>query len=199
MKTCKTCGADHYAKGFCRAHYKMPSQINPKPINRVSVKPVIEKYIKEIDDKNIATLKARRKVATSNLSPRDKAKVKTGKITLPELISRAEKVFNAWIRKRDTLSDNTFICQCCRSYFSKKEMDAGHYMGVRYAATRFDPMNVHGCCQECNRMKYGNLKPYRINLIQLYGQEAVETLEIKAKQPYKWDRTELESIIEKYK
>lgn len=33
-KTCTTCGGIHYAKGFCRMHYKMPSQLNPKPIVR---------------------------------------------------------------------------------------------------------------------------------------------------------------------
>lgn len=32
MKTCDECGGKHYAKGFCKLHYRMPSQINPKPI-----------------------------------------------------------------------------------------------------------------------------------------------------------------------
>lgn len=33
-KVCTVCGGKHYAKGFCAIHYKMPSQINPKPIKR---------------------------------------------------------------------------------------------------------------------------------------------------------------------
>lgn len=32
MKTCDECGDKHYAKGKCKLHYRMPSQINPKPI-----------------------------------------------------------------------------------------------------------------------------------------------------------------------
>lgn len=31
-KKCSVCGGVHYAKGFCKFHYKMPSQLKPKPI-----------------------------------------------------------------------------------------------------------------------------------------------------------------------
>lgn len=34
MKICDECGGNHYAKGKCRLHYKMPSQINPNPIKK---------------------------------------------------------------------------------------------------------------------------------------------------------------------
>lgn len=36
MKVCTECGGKHYAKGKCKIHYKMPSQMNPKEINKIS-------------------------------------------------------------------------------------------------------------------------------------------------------------------
>lgn len=38
-KLCDVCGGKHYAKGKCALHYKMPSQLNPKPIARTAIKP----------------------------------------------------------------------------------------------------------------------------------------------------------------
>ena len=35
-KVCDQCGGVHYAKNKCRVHYKMPSEINPKPFARLS-------------------------------------------------------------------------------------------------------------------------------------------------------------------
>lgn len=34
MKVCDECGDKHYAKGKCKLHYRMPSQLNPKPIKK---------------------------------------------------------------------------------------------------------------------------------------------------------------------
>lgn len=60
-KTCITCGGKHYAKGFCAIHYRMPSQINPKPVRvkpqvytasapvkRVAISKVADKRAKEL-------------------------------------------------------------------------------------------------------------------------------------------------------
>lgn len=133
------------------------------------------------------------------ISSSTKGKVKTGRITLSELLSQAEKVFNAWIRKRDTFPDRTFKCISCGQYFSNKEMDAGHFKSKKYAATRFHELNVNGQCVSCNRMKDGNEKLYRINLIYKIGLEKVEEIENLSRQPWKWDREILLDIIEKYK
>jgi hypothetical protein len=62
-KTCSICGGDHYAKGFCRLHYKMPSQLNPKPIKRVdrsSIKqsiPVKRTPVKKVADRRAKELR----------------------------------------------------------------------------------------------------------------------------------------------
>ncbi len=35
-KVCDECFGKHYARGKCARHYKMPSQLNPKPIARTT-------------------------------------------------------------------------------------------------------------------------------------------------------------------
>jgi hypothetical protein len=38
-RACNECGDTYFAKGKCRLHYRMPSQLNPKPIAK-AVKPI---------------------------------------------------------------------------------------------------------------------------------------------------------------
>lgn len=200
MKTCKTCGGDHHAKGYCKIHYRMPSQLNPKPIKRSAIKPksLIEMCIGYIEDIQIAKIKLN--AAVSNLKPKVRSKVKTGKITLPELISRTEKVFNAWIRKRDSEYTGAFKCISCGLWKKRSECQAGHYRPSTYSALRFNEWNVHAECESCNCSDDNHLVGYRKNLIAKIGIENVRWLEEhKLGKAFKWDRSELESIIEKYK
>lgn len=55
-KKCDECHKDHYAKGKCRVHYRMPSQINTKPLSKPKVK------IKPFSDKKLTEMAAYRKV-----------------------------------------------------------------------------------------------------------------------------------------
>lgn len=45
-KLCDECGNKHYAKGKCKIHYRMPSQMNPKPF-----KVKEQKQIPKVGDK----------------------------------------------------------------------------------------------------------------------------------------------------
>ena len=69
-KVCDECGGKHYAKGKCALHYRMPSQLNPKPIQRVAIKkPVaneillggkwvgVKTAIKQVSDKRAKELR----------------------------------------------------------------------------------------------------------------------------------------------
>lgn len=172
MKTCDECGGAHHAKGKCKKHYRMPSQLNPKPLKRVKVK-----------------------INWPDTRPLTKHR----KESLPELLARAEKVFNARIRKRDAKSDGTFRCISCSKWHSAKEMDAGHFISKKQSSVRFNELNVWGQCHECNRMKDGNYKLYRQSLIDTIGLSLTEHLEWSSKQPFKWDRESLLKLIEKYK
>jgi len=115
------------------------------------------------------------------------------KTTLPKLTAKAQKVFNAWIRKRDEYKG----CISCGS-----EIDhAGHYFSAgHYSALRFEETNVHGQCLRCNNFMHGNLINYRFGLITRYGEDYVKELESKSiNKLKKWSREELEDIVKKYK
>ena len=114
-------------------------------------------------------------------------------IPLPDLIKKTQVVFNKWVRNRDEGKG----CITC----GKPGDQAGHYWPVRYSGVRFHPMNVNLQESYCNKWAYGNQLIHRMKLVEMYGEDEVKKLDELAirTQKKKWDRTELEAIIEKYK
>ena len=125
--------------------------------------------------------------------------------TLGELIKDLqEKVFNPYIRLRDS-EDGWFKCISCQVVKPiKGQMNAGHYFSVGdYSLLRFEPDNVHGQCVGCNKWKHGNLIPYREHLIEKIGTRRFNILDKKAKaykrgELPKFTRYELEEIKKEY-
>lgn len=194
------CTNKHCAKGKCRYHYKMPSR-NPEA-NKDRPPGTEIQGGDLLKPKGRGNFKPTHRVLSVTPSGDNQIVTKTKKPkteTLPQLIKRTEKVFNAWIRKRDTLSDLTFRCISCDLYKRKSEMDAGHFYPVRYSALRFHEDNVHGECIQCNRNDPNHLKGYRIHLEEKIGSERLKTLKDLRNQTVKWDRQDLLDIIEKYK
>jgi hypothetical protein len=113
-------------------------------------------------------------------------------IPISKLLKKAEKVFNAYIRKRDL----GLQCISCQNAGTQ----AGHYFPVRYSGVRFSEFNVNLQDAYCNCYAYGNQAMYRIGLVKKYGEKAVKELEEEAIQTQykKWTRDELLEIIKKY-
>ena len=134
----------------------------------------------------------------SKAKPSQKRKASKA-ITLPKLTEKAQKVFNAWIRERDS-KDGYFTCIACFKTLKVEAMNAGHYVPVKGGSfLRFHPDNVHGECQRCNGFDEFHLVGYRKHLLLKIGPKKVEWLENNRNVVYKWSRTELESIINTYK
>jgi len=112
---------------------------------------------------------------------------------LPKLKKKAQDIFNKWIRMRD-------YDQRCISCNGPVEQ-AGHYFSSgHFSALTFNEMNVNGQDIRCNMFLNGNLIFYRQGLIRKYGEDKVNELEKLAEvRTYKWSRTELEEIINKYR
>lgn len=84
----------------------------------------------------------------------------------------AQVAFNRWVRVRD--ADRP--CISCGT--TEAKWDAGHYRSVgSNPALRFEPLNNHKQCAQCNQHKSGNALEYRIGLIARIGQESVDWLE----------------------
>jgi hypothetical protein len=65
------------------------------------------------------------------------------KVTLPRLTEKAQKVFNAYIRQRDS-KDGYFTCISCFKTLPVESMNAGHYVPVKGGSfLRFHEDNVN--------------------------------------------------------
>ena len=119
-------------------------------------------------------------------------------LTLSKLLAKAQKVFNAWIRQRDS-KEGYFTCISCFRTLPVDQMNAGHYVPVKGgSALRFNEYNVNGECIRCNGFDEFHLIGYRKNLIKKIGIKKVEVLERMRNDVCKWDRTTLNHIIKTY-
>ena len=115
-------------------------------------------------------------------------------LSLPKLLAKAQKVFNAWIRKRDS----KLGCISCQAQVTQ----AGHYYSQgHHSALRFNEVNTNGQCTRCNCFLHGNLINYRHGLFKRYELVDLVLLDsVGTRSPVKkWSRLELELIIKKYK
>lgn len=114
------------------------------------------------------------------------------------LKKRAQDVFNAWIRARDS-QDGYFTCISCQKTLPTSKMNAGHYVPVKnHSIFRYHEDNVHGECAGCNGFDEFHLVGYRKNLINKIGLERVEYLENNRNAVKKWSEEELKKIIKNY-
>jgi hypothetical protein len=123
---------------------------------------------------------------------------KSKSLSLPKLTAKAQKVFNAYIRQRDS-KEGYFTCISCFKTLPIESMNAGHYVPVKGgSALRFNEYNVNGECQRCNGFDEFHLVGYRKYLVMKIGEDKVNKLEEDRNKVYKWSRTELEEIIKHY-
>jgi hypothetical protein len=121
---------------------------------------------------------------------------KTGK---SKLMDEAWKWFSLFIRLKDTNDEGIGQCISCRKYLHYKNGQAGHYISRRHNSTLFDEQNVHLQCPQCNGHFKGNLDEYAISLIQKYGQNILEDLNIRKRLPKKFTSLDLAAIVQHYK
>lgn len=88
-------------------------------------------------------------------------------------VNGAQAAFNKWIRARDA----DLPCVSCGST-ARSAWDAGHFRSRGSSpALKFEPLNVHKQCVQCNQYQHGNLVNFRIELIKRIGIGQVEWLE----------------------
>jgi hypothetical protein len=125
--------------------------------------------------------------------------VKKKKVSISSLQKKADKVFNAWIRERDS-EDGFFECVSCFRELPVKQMNAGHYVSKKNCLhLRYNEYNVHGECVWCNCFNESHLIGYRETLIGYYGLEKVLELEQARHNTVKFSSIDYLDIIEKYK
>lgn len=152
-KTCKVCGCEF-----------MPA----RSMQKVCGPACAIAHTKALNERKAAKEKAQeRKETREKLAAME---------TLPQLVKKAQKAFNTFIRVRD--AGKTCI-SCDRPLSSEPNTyDAGHFRSVGSAPhMRFVEDNCHGQCKHCNQYLSGNHVEYRKGLIQRIGLAAVEAIE----------------------
>lgn len=133
--------------------------------------------------------------------------MKRVKSVLVKAKERAQKVFNEWIRLRDSYdtTGSPWSCVCCTcgtEHPNDGHISAGHFIldSKNGNSTSFDEHNVHGqCTHYCNRNMHGNLGRYALFIIKKYGANELEELYRKKLITKKWTIDELENIYLDYK
>lgn len=88
---------------------------------------------------------------------------------------QAQTAFNGYIRKRD---ESKPCISCDKINNGSHQRHASHYRSVGACPElRFNELNVHASCAQCNSMKSGNIIEYRIRLITKLGEKKVIWLE----------------------
>lgn len=96
----------------------------------------------------------------------------------PELVAKAQKAFNSYIRARDAGKPCISCNKPLQSASVGGAFDCGHYRSVGSAVhMRFVEDNAHGQCKYCNRHLAGNHVEYRKGLIERIGLHSVEQIE----------------------
>lgn len=84
---------------------------------------------------------------------------------------QAQIAVNSYVRERDKGP-----CISCGDMIGKRE--AGHFRSIAAASQlRYNVLNIHVQCSQCNSSKSGNLLHYRSGLVRKIGPERVQALE----------------------
>ena len=161
-KHCKAFGYDHIktnAGSFCNFDH--------------AVKFGMEKSAKD-------KLRAQKKVETAKKKEHAQKKRDFYDNDRPLRVREAQKAFNSYIRGRD----KDLMCISCGNkpnfgaYIGGSGIHAGHYLSVgANPELRYEPLNCHIQCVNCNIHNSGNAINYRIGLIEKIGVDKVEWLE----------------------
>ena len=119
-----------------------------------------------------------------------------GQNTVKRLLVNLMMQLHAYVRERDKGKP----CISCYSQWNDS-FQAGHfYKAELYSNLKFEETNTHGQCPGCNIFNDGNESGYRVGLINRYGKDFVDALDLKAtsykKDNFKW---EIDYLKEKLK
>lgn len=126
------------------------------------------------------------------------------KKSVATLKAELQKVFNTYIRLRDTKYDKGqayFICISCNQPKGLDQMNAGHFWPVGgHEAVRYDEDNVHGQCVYCNNFASNGMvtMQYQTNLCKKIGKLRFDQLAQRRFNKSKLMAFELELLIKHY-
>jgi hypothetical protein len=116
------------------------------------------------------------------------------KPTRKTLITKLDKVFSEYIRRRYAKNDIA-TCVTCGKKEHWKKLQAGHFMSRKHYATRWDEQNVEVQCSACNVFRYGE----QYLFAKYLGTEKADMLLAKSRETVKFPDWEIQEMIDLYK
>lgn len=116
------------------------------------------------------------------------------KPTRKTLITKLDKVFSEYIRRKDAKNDIA-TCVTCGKKDHWKKLQAGHFMSRKHYATRWDEDNVEVQCSACNVFRYGE----QYLFAKYLGTEKADMLLNKSRETVKFPDWEIQEMIDLYK
>jgi len=103
------------------------------------------------------------------------------KISLRSAIRVTSRDFAEFIKTRDCLSTSGSMemgkCYTCGKFFTRYELEAGHFLPGRHRSILLDERACHIQCILCNRTLMGNPDAYRMRMMADYGQTVIDEIE----------------------
>lgn len=117
-----------------------------------------------------------------------------------ELIAILDREYSFYRRAiAADLSQGIVICVTCGKRMYYKDAELGHYITRAELAVRFDNQNTGIQCTHCNGFRGGMVHMMRAHLVNVYGHEAIEAMEMRAQMGNPWTTELLREEIEKYR
>lgn len=125
----------------------------------------------------------------------EKKLARDGIKTRQDWLGEAQREFNRFIRLRDKSEP---CISCGRHHHG--QYHAGHYQTVKARPDlRFCEVQVRKQCAPCNNNLSGNIILYRLALIELIGEKAVDDLETGYRGNSNWSIDEIKEIRDYYR
>lgn len=117
--------------------------------------------------------------------------------TLSTLIHDLDGIFSRFIRLRDT-RNGKIKCFICGAVMTFHEAQCGHFIDRDQMSTRYDEMNCHSICENCNCFDDHHKERYEQKLRTIITPEGMDHLWQKSRGLQKFMRYEVEELIQHY-
>ena len=106
-------------------------------------------------------------------------------------INPLDSIFSKIIRKV-----HSNYCHSCGQYHNEQDLQAGHFLGRTNFATRYDLRNALPVCGQCNYYDASHVEKLGLKLIELYGENVIDELNIKKIESQFLNKSEKEILFE---
>ena len=114
-------------------------------------------------------------------------------------IKELDRIFSIYIRRVDAAHNGGVKCCTCPVCLHWKHMDAGHFISRKHLNTRWNEINCHAQCPECNRLNHGEEIKYKQFLINEYGENVPDMLRGESRIVVKFIQSEIDELTDQYK